>query len=326
MAHNLTINRLGQTEFFYVGESPWHNLGTRLEKVATSQEALRAARLTWRVKCVPVYAEGGRVVPDRRATVRIDTEDPLGVVGSFYTPIQNEEAFAFMDSLVGEAAAMYHTAGSLRDGRKVWALAKLPQDLVVVPDDVLHKFLLLLNSHDGSTAMVCRFVATRVVCENTLNAALAERGNTRQVIIRHTRGAPIRVDEARRVLSIGLKYFDIFGERCRALSSKQLNREMLRQYFEAVFPYPPAGHNLEPTGKLHEVLAFLFENGRGNELPRVKGSLWAAYNAVTEYVDHVRGITAVGVPRANREESALFGKGEEIKRRAFDESMALLGS
>ena len=326
MAHNLTINALGKAEMFYVGESPWHGLGTRLENVATSQEALTAAYLNWTVECRPIYLGNGTPIPGHWATVRTDTAEPLGVVGNLYTPIQNEEAFAFLDALLGEAAAMYHTAGSLRGGRKVWALAKLPQDLVVVPEDVVNKFLLLLNSHDGSTAMTCRFVTTRVVCENTLNAALRERGVTHQVAVRHTPNVRERVEEARRVLGISLKYFDVFGQRCQAMSAKQLNQKLLEAYFRAVIPLQAEGES-EPSDhakKVHEALAYLFEEGRGNRLRPVRGTLWAAYNAVTEYVDHMRGFTRNGNLRANWEESALFGAGAEIKQRAHAAAMVFL--
>lgn len=324
MAHNLTISRLGQAEMFYVVESPWHGLGTRLEKVATSKEALEAARLDWAVRCEPIFLENRRQVDGYRATVRIDTWQPLGVVGMRYTPIQNVEAFAFLDALVGEARAMYHTAGSLRGGRKVWIQAKLPDDLVITPRDVANKFLLLVNSHDGSTALVCRFVATRVVCENTLAAALRERGTTSQVSVVHTRNATERVKEARRVLSLSLKYFDVFGQRCQAMSTVQLNRKMLAEYFAMVVPMPASGHNGSHVQQIHRALAHLFEKGRGNELRQVRGSLWAAYNAVTEYVDHVRGVRHDGNLRRNWEESALFGSGDVLKQRAYLAAVALM--
>ena len=113
MAHNLTITPLGRTEMFYVGESPWHGLGTRLERVATSLEAIQAAGLRCKVEIQPVHLHNGRRIPDCYATVRTDTGAPLAVVGSRYVPIQNENGFAFLDALVGQSAAMFHTAGSL---------------------------------------------------------------------------------------------------------------------------------------------------------------------------------------------------------------------
>ena len=317
MAHNLTINRVGRAEMFYINESPWHGLGTKLEKVATSKEALVAASLDWPVHVEPLFLGNGRRVSEFRATVRADTGEALAIVGTRYEPIQNVEAFRFLDALVGEAKAMYHTAGSLRGGRKMWIQARLPKELVIVPGDVAEKFLLLVNSHDGESAMVCRFVATRVVCQNTLAAALREHGASRQVSVRHTRSAAGRVDEARRVLGLSLRYFDVFGERCQAMSAKNLTRKMLGEYLTMVVPMPVAGRDSSHVRDTHHVLAHLFETGRGNETPKVRGTLWAAYNAVTEYVDHVRGVRKDGGLRRNWEESALFGSGDALKQRAY---------
>jgi phage/plasmid-like protein (TIGR03299 family) len=325
VAHNLTITPLGHAEMFYVQESPWHGLGTRLEQVAKSAEALDAARLRWEVHLEPVHLKSGAKIRDYRATVRSDTKVPLAVVGSRYTPIQNEDAFAFLDNLVGQSAAMFHTAGSLHDGRRVWALAKLPNDLVIVPKDRVDKYLLLVNSHDGTSALTCRFVATRVVCENTLLAALRERGVTPHVAIKHTRNATARVEEARRVLGISVQYFEVFGRRCQAMASKQLSQRMLAEYLRAVVPLAAAGE-VAAAGRIqrvHDALTFLFEKGRGNHLPGVRGSLWAAYNAVTEYADHVRGVTKQG-PRPTWLESSAFGDGANLKRRAFAAATILL--
>jgi phage/plasmid-like protein (TIGR03299 family) len=325
MAHNLTITPLGHAEMFYVRESPWHGLGTRLEQVASSRDALDAARLRWQVHLEPIRLASGEELTDHRATVRSDTKTPLGVVGRRYLPIQNEMAFAFLDDLVGQATAMFHTAGSLHGGRKVWALVKLPVDLIIVPQDRAGKYLLLVNSHDGTSSLTCRFVATRVVCENTLLAALREQGVTQQVAIRHTRNATARVQEARRVLGIGVRYFDVLGRRCEAMAGKQLTQRMLTEYFRAVVPFARTGDvaATKRTERIHEALALLFEKGRGNHLSGVRGSLWAAYNAVTEYTDHVRGVRKDG-PRATWLDSSAFGDGARLNRRAFAAATALL--
>ena len=324
MAHNLTIDRFGRAEMFYINESPWHGLGTKLEKVATSKEALVAASLDWAVRMEPIFLGNGRRVDEFRATVRADTGEALSIVGTRYQPIQNVEAFRFLDALVGEAKAMYHTAGNLRGGRKVWIQARLPKELVIVPGDVAEKFLLLVNSHDGESAMVCRFVATRVVCQNTLAAALREHGASRQVSVRHTRSATERVDEARRVLGLSLKYFDVFGQRCQAMSAKKLTQRMLHEYFSMVVPTPEPGRDSSQVRRIHQALAHLFEEGRGNERRQVRGTLWAAYNSVTEYVDHIRGVRKDGTPRGNWAESALFGSGDALKQRAYLAAVALV--
>ena len=155
MSHNLMIQN-GEASMMYVGGVPWHGLGTALDKPATAEEAIQAARLDWTVKKLPLYASDGDnsllrlPVPDKYAVARENSLDVLGVVGSSYTTVQNREAFAFFDPIVGKQAAVYHTAGALGKGERVWILAKLPDSIRVVGDDITDKFLLLTNSHDGT--------------------------------------------------------------------------------------------------------------------------------------------------------------------------------
>jgi len=153
---------------------------------------------------------------------------------------------------------------------------------------------------------------------------LREHGASRQVSVRHTRSATERVDEARRVLGLSLKYFDVFGQRCQAMSAKKLTQRMLHEYFSMVVPTPEPGRDSSQVRRIHQALAHLFEEGRGNERRQVRGTLWAAYNSVTEYVDHIRGVRKDGTPRGNWAESALFGSGDALKQRAYLAAVALV--
>ncbi len=343
MAHNLTIRLNGDTEMFYYGEVPWHGLGQRVEGALTSEEALREARLDWEVAKRPLFTEltSGEPQPvaDHRAVVRTDTDAVLGIVSDGFRPVQNREAFAILDALVGAQAAMFHTAGSLGGGRRVWALVKLPQHLVVTGDDVVDQYLLLANGHDGSLALTMKFTPIRVVCQNTLSAALPETRAGRQqrvpdgVYIRHTESADVRIDEARRVLGIATRYFEVAGAAYRAMSAKQITDELLRGYLNVVFPLTlpsvrPTPAQLEAAErKQREIVtrvAFLFEKGRGNELPGVRGTVWAAYNGATEWVDHVYPLRKDGELKARGLETALLGAGAEIKQRAFAQAVALV--
>ena len=175
MAHNLNEAN-GKTSMMYVNEVPWHKLGTKLENPATAAEAIQAAGLDFNVvkKTLTTTAPDLPVV-GHYATVRTDNLQVLGVVGSRYEPIQNRDAFTTFDELVGEGEAIYHTAGVLGKGERIWILAKLPDYIRVNGDDLVEKFLLLTNSHDGSGPVRVKLTPIRVVCENTLTVALDGR-------------------------------------------------------------------------------------------------------------------------------------------------------
>src|SRR5262249_32939093 len=125
MAHNLATTN-GKTAMMYTGEVPWHNLGTKLDQPATAREAIEAARLNYRVDLKPLNTDDGTIVPQRKAVVRTDTGKVLGVVGNSYVPVQNYQAFGFLDAVVAEGGLRYHTAGALGNGERIWMLAKLP--------------------------------------------------------------------------------------------------------------------------------------------------------------------------------------------------------
>lgn len=149
----------------------------------TARELLEAAGLSWSVELVPAFAEG-RAIPRARAVVRSDRREPIAVVGLRYAPVQNADAFAFLDGLVGAGRAVYETAGMSGGGRRVWVQARLPGDVWVTREDNVGKYLTLVNSHDGGGSLRAFFTPRRIVCSNTLRAALRE-GARAGVSIRH---------------------------------------------------------------------------------------------------------------------------------------------
>ena len=160
---------------FYVREKPWHGLGTMVLEAPTSERALIAAGLNWKVRQEPIYVGEHEWIRGYKANVRDSDERVLGVVTDRYKVVQNDEAFAFTDSLLGEGVR-YETAGSLQDGRKVWLLARMPQEYLIAGEQV-SPYLVFQNSHDGMGAIKVAMTPIRVVCNNTLNLALqsAER-------------------------------------------------------------------------------------------------------------------------------------------------------
>lgn len=312
----------GRAEMMYVGETPWHGLGTKLNNPATAKEALIAAHLDWEVRCEPIYTKlfSGelREVENHFATVRMDTRQALGVVGNRYTPIQNHQGFSVGDILVGEGAAIYETAGALGIGQKVWMLARLPGHIKVHGDDIVDKYLLFTTSHDGSSSGQVLLTPIRVVCNNTLTMAL--QGSEKRVFIRHTASAQSKLDTAHKILGLSNALFDKVGEIYAQMFNCKLTVPATTKYVANLFPFNDDMTNLNAvTEKRNEVLE-LVETGRGaNE--HTKGTLWGAYNAVTEYVDHERKGRGDQSSRLN---SIWFGGGAELKQRAMESAIDVL--
>lgn len=326
MAHNLNVIG-GRASMFYTGKRPWHELGTVLAHPATAREAIEAARLGYTVETAPIYLQDGTEIDDYRATVRQDTKTALGVVGDRYVPVQNTEAFGFFDAVVGAGQAIYHTAGALGRGERVWMLAQIPGDLRVHgTEDLIERFLLLTNSHDGSSCLRMFFTPVRVVCQNTLNVAL--RGGKQQGIsIRHTGNIQGKVEEAQRALGLAVKYYDDLGAILDRLVEIPMSRQGVAEYFKTLVPDNVTADQATRTQNIRDRMSTLFERGRGNHAPKIRGTLWAALNAVTEYVDHdrsTRGKTEAD-RASNRLESIWWGSGADLKARAWTEALAVAG-
>jgi phage/plasmid-like protein (TIGR03299 family) len=316
MSANLLIQN-GEASMFYIDEVPWHGLGTKLDKPATAQEAITAAKLDWPVVKLPLFAGSIRIpVPDRFAVVRktgnlIARTDPvLGVVSNEYAPLQNREAFAFFDPIVDQDAAIYHTAGALGQGERVWILAKLPGHIRVVGDDITEKYLLLSNSHDGKSSVQIKFTPVRVVCQNTLTLALND-GPVCRVI--HHADIHDKLKQAHEMLGIITERFDEMERSFQAMSRVQVNRQRLGEYLATVYSDSKEPDRQELVQRDRNWSEYFFDQGRGNQLQGVAGSLWAAFNGVTEWQDHRQ-------TRQNsnqRLHSAWFGKSSRTKARAF---------
>jgi phage/plasmid-like protein (TIGR03299 family) len=316
MAHNVQ-------SMMYAGDTPWHRLGTQLEGPATAEEAIKAAKLDWKVVKKPLYAYGGdhlHRVPDKFAVVKEDLwgkpECPVfGIVGKEYTPLQNRDAFAWFDPIVQQQdAAINHTAGALGEGERIWILAKLPSYIEVAEGDITDKYLLLSNSHDGNSSVQIKFTPIRVVCQNTLTMAL-QNGPT--IRVPHYRDLPDRLRAAEKALKLIDTRYNQIEETFRAMVSIKMTGERLPEYLSEVFPFPRDPENASARERVlrdRQAATKLFASGRGNQEANVAGSLWTAYNGVTEYIDHDRGTRRSDERHL---ESIWFGEGYHIKARAF---------
>lgn len=330
MAHNLAMKD-GEAMLAYAGEKPWHSLGKELKGLATAEEMIKAAGLDWEVELQKVYcadAKGKAKFPvdGYKAVVRHDTGDVLSIVGDRYRPIQNSRAFGFFDAIIGAGEASYEVAGGLGKGERIWILAKLPKQLRVgKTDDLIDPYFLLVNTHDGTKAMSVFETPVRVVCQNTLSAALGAR--TGGINIRHTENATDNIRKAQEALGLVAKYYDDLEAVISRLSSVQINNVTLAGYVDEVFPTKEDAQFTTRTDNIRDEVTKLFDTGRGNQLPGVKGTPWAAYNAVTQYVDWERsGRGKTPEVRANnRLNSIWFGSGAQIKAKAWDSALKLVG-
>ena len=318
MAHELATTN-GRTAMMYAGEIPWHGLGTRLDQPATACEAIEAAGLNYQADLKDIQTTDGIPIPQRKAVIRSDSRDVLGVVGTSYVPVQNHQAFGFLDAVVADGNLRYHTAGALGKGERIWMLAKLPDEIRVKnSDDITEKFLLLSNSHDGSSSLRVHFTPIRVVCANTLSIA-ARNGRGQGVSIMHKGDLKAKVQQAQEVLGLAKQFYEDADEQIQRLANHYPSQRQLEEYFRQVYPDSPDGESSR-TKNVREEMLRLFEAGIGHDIPEIRHTTWTALNAVTEYVDHYRSTRGKSaIDRAsNRMASAWFGSGAKLKERAWE--------
>lgn len=309
----------------YVGAVPWHGFGTYVgDQGIIGDRVLEAAGLDWEVEKRPLFtpsyeSDGGILVDSlseitsHRSIVRTSDNSILGIVGKGYTPLQNGQAVALLDGLAESGQVTYHTAGSLRDGRRVWLLAKV-DSYSVIGDDRVDEYLMLWNSHDGSSALRVLWTKVRVVCANTANAALSA-GRGQGMTVRHTVNMMHRLDQANEILGVGRSVFSESRDFDRQLVRLQMNSSRWANFADELFPIPDGqedGRSKTIAMKKRDKLTELFEVGRGQDMPGVAGTGWAAYNALTEYTNYHR-TTRGG--QDIRFESAVSGSGAALVRK-----------
>ena len=217
---------------FYVRETPWHGLGTRVMEAPSSKEALGLAGLDWKVVQESVYTQAEELIEGYKANVRDTDRKVLGVVTNRYRIIQNEEAFGFTDALLGEGVR-YETAGSLQGGRKVWLLARLPHEYIISGERI-SPYLVFSNAHDGSGAVRVALTPIRVVCNNTLNLALST--TKRSWSMMHTGNVQEKLEEAKDTLFRAETYMDSLGKEFDELRKKKLTDKQVMDYIEILLP------------------------------------------------------------------------------------------
>lgn len=309
----------------FVGEVPWHCLGTEVPPNVSAARMIKAAHLDWKVRKDPApgaqLIDPKRTLYDRYLTVRDAVDDEpepvaLGMVGRTYEPLQNVEAFQFFEPLVENDYARFHTAGALGNGERVWVLVQLQDRIVIAGDDVVNRFLLLSNTHDGSGAVTIRFTPVRVVCQNTLSYAMKRSSGV--ISVRHTRNiagnlAKAQAAQLRRIIE---KVFHDADDLFSRMAMMEMGAVQTERFLEALFPRSEKqvkeGSYPERWYRVDAIL-----NDQRVTPVNTRHTLWALYNAVVRDEDFRASTEKAPDARAQR---IWFGSGHELKMRALQQA------
>ena len=267
---------------FYVRETPWHSLGTKVKEAPASNDALILAGLNWQVLQEPIFTAASEPIEGYKVNVRDSDRKALGVVTDRYKVIQNNEAFAFTDELLGEGVR-YETAGSLQGGKKVWLLAHMPREYIISGEQI-SPYLVFSNTHDGSGAIKVALTPIRVVCQNTLNLALAKANRCWSMI--HTGDIHEKMQEARDTLLRAENYMQELGQEFENLRMKKLSDRQVTEYIEILLPLednstPQQTKNIR---KLREDMKMRYYDAP--DLQHVGKNAYRFVNAVSDFATH----------------------------------------
>lgn len=285
----------------YVREKPWHGLGTMVDEAMNSADALRLAGLDWEIIPKPVYDENGKEIAGYKANTRSSDGTVKGIVGSRYTVVQNREAFEFTDALVGEGI-VYETAGSLRDGKKIWLLGKMPERYIL--GDKVEPYICFTNTHDGSGAVRACMTPIRVVCNNTLNLALSEA--KRAWSTPHRGNIQMRLEEAKETLMLADKYLVRLDEEADRLANEKFDEGQVKKALDGMFDIPE-----NATERQKKTV----EDAKNNiivcmmrpDIAQFLGTKWGFLNAVSDHVGHSEPVRHTKNYEANRWDGIMSG-------------------
>ena len=322
MAHELAT----ASDMAYVGETPWHGLGNQLPKNQSIEVWQKAASMDFEIKQADVLfnaANGDgnllnlRSNSDSTVLYRSDTLEALSVVSKRYKVVQPKDVLGFYRDLVSVGGFELETAGILKGGKKLWALAKTGQETLLSGNDKVAAYLLLATSCDGSLATTAQFTSIRVVCNNTLQMAVGDsRGSVR--VPHSTAFDPAAV---KRELGLGMSACDIFMANIKSMADRPINKFEAMSYLVNVLGDPTLPLNDQPNQKaIQQVYGLYSGEGKGSTLTSAAGTVWGLVNGVTEYIDTHRRARN----QDYRLDSAWFGQGAQIKQKAFDQAMSLV--
>ncbi|WP_348549703.1 DUF932 domain-containing protein [Psychrobacter sp. KFRI-CH2-11] len=320
----------------YVGETPWHGLGSELSPKQPLEVWAREAGMDWRIESSDVnfMAENDRghnlILPfaEQKVLYRSDTFDPLSVVSQRYQEVQPEEILEFYRDLTEQADFELETAGVLKGGRKLWALARTGQSASLRGGDVSHGYLLLATACDGTLATTAQFTNIRVVCNNTLAVSLAD-GSGGVVKVPHS--TSFDADKVKQQLGVSVKQWDEHIYEMKQLSERRVTQAEAANYLSRVFNDQDNDIILFNSAKkekdavpnaraMNKVMQMFNGQGRGADLDAAKDTAYGLLCSITEYVDHERR----AMNTDNRLNSAWFGAGAKLKEKGLQDARALI--
>jgi phage/plasmid-like protein (TIGR03299 family) len=312
----------------YVGATPWHGLGSQLSPKQPLEVWQQEAGMNWQIQESPVHFMADvashlgtiHTFPEQKVLYRSDTKAALSVVSQRYQVVQPRDVLEFYRDLTERSGYELETAGVLKGGRKLWALARTGQSAALKGNDVVNGYLLLATSCDGTLATTATPTTIRVVCNNTLTIAV--NGASQAIKVPHsTRFDPRAVKQQ---LGITISQWDDFMYRMRTLAARPVKTHEAKNYLRSVLcealAANPTRSGISNGRALTKVLSMYEGHGRGAELEAAKGTAWGLLNAVTEYVDHERRARS----SEYRMDTAWFGQGAAIKQRALNTALQLV--
>lgn len=313
----------------YAGAEPWHGLGNKLAPNQPIELWAERAGMNWRIEEAEVrfVAAGNRSLgsihafPEQKVLYRSDTKAPLSVVSARYQVVQPSEILEFYRDLTEVGGFQLETAGVLKEGRKLWALARTGQRATLKGKDEVNGYLLLATACDGTLATTAQFTSVRVVCNNTLQIALGDSASAVKVPHR----SQFDAQAVKRQLGIAISSWDAFIARTKALAERKVSDSAAEAFLRRVLTYSTPNASDRDTLAVNEraikaVGQLYAGRGKGADLASASGTAWGLLNSVTEYVDHFRRARSDD----HRRDAAWFGQGAAIKQKAWDEALKLV--
>ena len=310
MAHELEIVD-GKAQMAYVGALPWHGLGTKVEGDITPDQFQKVAGLDWTVEKQDMLTVNGVKVPNKQALVRTSDNTVLDTVGSGWNPVQNSEAFDFFQEYVLAGNMEMHTAGSLKNGQLVWALAKTNESFELFKGDVTENYFLFTNPHQFGKAINIRMTPIRVVCNNTLTLSLSAKSDS-MITVNHRK--EFDVEEVKEQMGIAREKMEQYKSMAEFLGSKRYSADNVVNYFNEVFGSPAKSDDKIFTSRNAKLAHENLQEQPGAEF--AEGSWWQAFNSVTHMTDHLQGRSTDG-----RLTSAWYGRNRKVKLKALDKAL-----